>query len=99
MAEHRLDLKEVAALLDQGIGRAEIARRTRQAKANVDYAWSVLTGLPLDDDPTPELIEEMTSAYRRSWSLEQESAARRGEVRASSSLVPVRRRRRREGCP
>jgi hypothetical protein len=99
MREQRLDLAEVAALLDQGIDRAEIARRTRQAVANVDYAWSVITGLPLAGDPTPEIIEEMTTAYRRSWTQEQENAARRGEVRASSPLVPVRRRRRKEGHP
>lgn len=96
MAEHRLDLDEVAALLDRGIDRAEIARRTRQSQANVDHAWSVITGLPLPADPTPEVIEQMTAAYRATWSADQEWAARRGETRASSPLVPVRRRKRGE---
>jgi hypothetical protein len=100
MAEHALDLSEVRALLDQGLDRAQIAKTTRQARANVDYAWSVVTGLPLENDPDPDSIERMTAAIRGGWTHEQEVAARRGEHRDSSSAIPRRLRpHKREGHP
>jgi hypothetical protein len=98
--EHAIDLDEVRSLLDQGFDRAEIARRTRQGRSNVDYAWSVVTGLPLENDPTPEVIDQMTAAIRGGWTHEQEVAARRGEQRDSSSAIPARKRNdKREGHP
>lgn len=97
MRMRALDLNEVKALLDQGMDRAAIARRTGVTKARVDEAWSTLTGLPLENDPTPDRIEEMTSQIRSGWTDEQESAARRGDHRDSSRVI-IARRRRKEGA-
>ena len=92
-----LDLNGVRGLLDEGMDRAAIARGTGATKGRVDEAWSTLTGLPLENDPTPERIEQMTSGIRSGWTHEQEMAARRGDHRDSSRTI-VARRRRKEGA-
>lgn len=52
--------------------------------SEVRHQWSILTGLPLEEDPTPEAIEAQTAEIRSEWSPETYRLAESG-IRHDSS--------------
>ncbi len=60
-----------------GLTHERTAWVMRRAVGEVRHEWSVLTQLPLDDDPTQEDIERQTAEFRADWTPETFEAAAR----------------------
>ena len=61
-----------------GLSHERTAWVMRRSVGEVRHEWSVLTGLPLDDDPTEAEVERITAEIRAGWTPEVFSAAARG---------------------
>jgi len=61
-----------------GLSHEGTATVMGRSVGEVRHEWSVLTGLPLDDDPTEEEVERITAEIRAGWTPEVFSAAARG---------------------
>ena len=55
--------------------------------SEVEYRWSVFTGLPVGNDPSPELLEERRLEVEAGWTAEQREQARLRVARRESSAV------------
>ena len=61
-----------------GLSHERTAWVMGRSVGEVRHEWSVLTGLPLDDDPTEDEVERITAEIRAGWTPEVFSAAARG---------------------
>lgn len=61
-----------------GLSHERTAWVMKRSVGEVRHEWSVLTGLPLEDDPTEAEVERITAEIRAGWSPEVFSAAARG---------------------
>ena len=69
-----------------GLSHEGTATVMGRSVGEVRHEWSVLTGLPLDDDPTEEEVERITAEIRAGWTPEVYSAAARG-IRHQSDRI------------
>jgi len=69
-----------------GLSHERTAWVMGRSVGEVRHEWSVLTGLPLDDDPTEEEVERITAEIRAGWTPEVFSAAARG-IRHQSDRI------------
>ena len=67
-----------------GLSHERTAWVMGRSVGEVRHEWSVLTGLPLEEDPKPEDIEREAAAIRSEWSPETFQAAESG-IRHDSS--------------
>lgn len=94
-----------------GLSHESTAWVMGRSVGEVRHEWSVLTGLPIDGDPTPEQIERETAAIRAEWTPEAFLAAaqgirhdtstkHRGDKRCETTNKPVtgKRQGRSPGC-
>lgn len=61
-----------------GLSHERTAWVMKRSVGEVRHEWSVLTGLPLEDDPTEAEVERITAEIRAGWTPEVFSAAARG---------------------
>ena len=69
-----------------GLSHERTAWVMGRSVGEVRHEWSVLTGLPLDDDPTEADVERITAEIRAGWSPEVFLAAARG-IRHQSDRI------------
>ena len=67
-----------------GLSHASTAWVVGRSVSEVRHEWSILMGLPLEEDPTPESIEAQTAEIRSEWSPETYRLAEAG-IRHDSS--------------
>ena len=70
-----------------GLSHESTAYVMRRSVTEVSYWWSVLTGLPVGDDPDEEQMGRLVAEIQSGWSPEVREQARRCQDWRESSTV------------